>query len=219
MKRLLKNFLIGFGISITDTKLSRIDVCVDSDETPFTKYDLEKVVTRARGKVNHFVNDEYYNGSEFSGFTIGRGDPLLARIYNKTLEVKKSQKLWFYDLWREHLWDDIKSVWRVEFQIRRKCLKEFGVSSIEDFILKENNIWSYLTIEWLTLKIPLLDKNKTRWPLDPRWTVVQKADLTQNFSPILIKIFDVKIDLQKTGRFIGLIFIFSFYSLVNKTKK
>ncbi len=52
----------------------------------------KKVVTRARGKVNHFVNDEYYNGSEFSGFTIGRGDPLLARIYNKTLEVKKISK-------------------------------------------------------------------------------------------------------------------------------
>ncbi|MEI4647292.1 replication initiation factor [Bacillus cereus] len=181
------NWLSGFGISITDTKLSRIDVCVDSDETPFTRYDLEKVVTRARGKVNHFVNDEYYNGSEFSGFTIGRGDPLLARIYNKTLEVKKSQKLWFYDLWKEYLWDEIKSVWRVEFQIRRKCLKEFGVSSIEDFILKENNIWSYLTMEWLTLKVPLSDKNKTRWPLDPRWTVVQKADLTQNFSPIIRK--------------------------------
>ena len=56
---------------------------------------MEKVVTRARGKVNHFVNDEYYNGSEFSGFTIGRGDPLLARIYNKTLEVKKSQNCGF----------------------------------------------------------------------------------------------------------------------------
>jgi hypothetical protein len=110
---------------------------------------------------------------------------LLARVYNKTLEVKKSHKVWFFDLWKEHLWDESKPVWRVEFQIRRKCLKEFGVNSIEDFILKENNIWSYLTSKWLTLKIPASDKNKTRWPLDRRWIVIQNADLNQLFSPAI----------------------------------
>jgi len=179
------NWLNGLELSITTTKLSRIDICVDSDETPFTKEDVEKVVTRARGKANHFVNDEYYNGSQFSGFTIGRGDPLLARVYNKTLEVKKSQKVWFFDLWKEHLWDGSQPVWRVEFQIRRKCLKEFGVNSIDDFFLKENNIWSYLTYEWLTLRIPSSDKNKARWLLDSRWTIVQNADLKQLFSPAI----------------------------------
>ncbi|RJS61756.1 replication initiation factor [Bacillus sp. PK3_68] len=181
------NWLTGLGIRITTTKLSRIDICVDSDETPFNKEDMEHVVTKARGKAKHFVNDEYYNGSEFSGFTMGRGDPLLARIYNKTLEVRSSQKFWFFDLWKEKFWKESKPVWRVEFQIRRKCLKEFGINSIDDFILRENNIWSYLTGEWLTLKTPRPDKNKTRWPLDSRWLVVQNADLNQRFSPAIRK--------------------------------
>lgn len=179
-------WLDELGLSIITTKLSRIDICIDSDETPFFKADLDRIVTRARGKTNHFVNDEFYNGVVFSGFTIGRGN-LMARIYDKTLEVKKSQKVWFYDLWKEYSWNQQTTVWRVEFQIRRKCLSEFGISTIEDFLTKENNIWSYLTNQWLTLKIPSSDKNKTRWPIDPRWTIVQNADLNQTYLPAIRK--------------------------------
>ncbi|WP_121664782.1 replication initiation factor [Metabacillus litoralis] len=174
----------GLDFNVVTTKLSRIDICVDSDELFFEEIDLPRMITRARGKVKHYVNDQFYNGRDFSGFTIGRGDPMLARIYNKSLEIKKSQKNWFYDLWKEKQWNS-SDVWRVEFQIRRKCLKEFNINSIEEFSKKENNIWSYLTSQWLTMKVPNKDKNQSRWSLDPRWNIIQKADLNQIYSPAI----------------------------------
>lgn len=182
------DWLKGLHFAILTTKISRIDICVDSDKLHFRESDLPKMLTKARGKTKHYINDQYYNGREFSGFTIGRGDPMLARIYNKSLEIKKSKKDWFHDLWKENSWDKESDVWRVEFQLRRKCLKEFSINSCEDFILKENNIWTYLTTQWLTMKVTNSDdRNKSRWSVSPRWKIIQRANLTQSFSPAVRK--------------------------------
>ncbi|MES9691088.1 replication initiation factor [Bacillus toyonensis] len=171
-----------FKGEINCTKVSRIDICVDTDEIEFLEEDIGQIVTRAKGKTKHFVNDEYYNGRNFSGFTIGRGQPLLGRIYNKTLEIKTSQKTWFHQVWKEKSWNEEKDVWRVEFQIRRKGLKEFGVNSLEEFINEEDGIWMYLTTKWLTLKIPTEDANQTRWEVSQKWLVIQKAYINQDTS-------------------------------------
>lgn len=177
----------GLGLTYSQTKILRIDVCVDSDKTPFKRSDVENVSTRARGKSNHFVTNEYFSGKKFSGFTVGSGDPLLLRIYNKTLEVRTSQKTWFHDIWENANWNKQKDVWRVEFQIRRKGLKEFGISSIDDFFIMENNLWAYLTGKWITLRKPSTDSNASRWPIDPRWIRIQKSEMNQLFSPAIRK--------------------------------
>ncbi|MDF9507332.1 hypothetical protein P5808_20585 [Bacillus cereus] len=70
----------------------------------------------------------------------------------------------------------------MEFQIRRKGLKEFGVNSLEEFINEEDGIWMYLTTKWLTLKIPTEDANQTRWEVSQKWLVIQKAYINQDTS-------------------------------------
>ncbi|WP_416825508.1 replication initiation factor [Ectobacillus polymachus] len=172
-----------FNLNIESSRISRVDICVDSDEYYFCEDDINKIVTRARGKSKHFVNDEFYNGRKFSGLTIGRGDPILARIYNKTLEIKTSQKTWFHQVWKENSWNDSEEVWRTEFQIRRKALKEFGVNSIEDFLRIEPGIWRYLTTKWLILKNPSSDKNQSRWDICEKWQLIQDANIHQTTSP------------------------------------
>ncbi|WP_424475037.1 replication initiation factor [Oceanobacillus kimchii] len=171
-----------FELNITNTKVSRVDICADSDEIEFLEEDLNGLVTRAKGKTKHYVDDKYFSGKKFSGFTVGRGNPLLARIYNKSLEIKSSQKLWFHDIWEENMWNSDSDVWRVEFQIRRKALKEFGISSIEDLIKKEKEIWLYLTKKWLSFKSPSFDNNQSRWKLTTKWTVIQNADYMEGVS-------------------------------------
>jgi hypothetical protein len=72
--------------------------------------DIKGVVTKAKAKRTHFVGDEFTLGRKFSGFFIGKGNPLLARIYNKTLEIKSTSKIWFRTIWKENDWDGIKDV-------------------------------------------------------------------------------------------------------------
>jgi len=181
--RLVKWFTEAFHLSISGTRLSRLDICMDTDEATFVECDIKGIVTKARGKKKHFVSDEFQEGRKFSGFTIGRGNPILARIYNKTMEIKKSQKTWFYQIWEEADWNENKDVWRVEFQIRREALKEFGIDNLDDVIEKEASLWAYLTGEWLLLKQPSRD-NVSRWALKRKWGIVQKSSYNQVASPL-----------------------------------
>jgi len=48
------------------------------------------------------------DGSKFTGFSIGRGQPLLARIYDKSREIKQSGKIWFEQIWHDNGWILIK---------------------------------------------------------------------------------------------------------------
>ncbi|MGD8191847.1 replication initiation factor [Brevibacillus ginsengisoli] len=173
--------------SLTDSyyynQISRIDICADSDLVTFKQIDSKGVITRARKKEDCFVSGEYSRGRKFSGFRVGIGGPLLARIYNKTLEIQKSGKDWFKQIWRDHGWKDDKDVWRVEFQLRREVLKEFSINTIEELLAKESGLWAYLTQEWLTIRQPSKD-NVSRWKLKRKWRIIQQADLDYEASPL-----------------------------------
>ncbi|RJQ24713.1 MAG: replication initiation factor [Peptococcaceae bacterium] len=171
----IKWFLENFHVYSVANRLSRVDISVDSDRIKFIESDVYGIVTRARSKKKHFVSGQYFFGRKFSGFTIGGGGTLMARIYNKTLEIKNSGKAWFCDLWRESGWNEEKEVWRVEFQIRREVLKEFGIYSLEDLLEKENGIWDYLTSKWLIIK-QSFGKNVSRWKVKNKWKLVQQAN-------------------------------------------
>lgn len=189
-KKAIENFMTWFnhfGLKLVQTKLSRIDICVDSDEFIFTKEDLKGVITRARDYKNHYVDTEYFNGRQFSGFSIGSGNPIIARIYNKTLEIKKSQKLWFQQVWKNNEWKTDNEVWRTEFQLRRPVLKEFNINSLDDISYKLNGLWLYLTQEWLTLRIAQNDSNTSRWPVNDKWIKIQQADINQTDSILVRK--------------------------------
>jgi hypothetical protein len=108
----------NLGVTVIGTRLSRLDPCFDTEEISFVYSDIKCVVSKAMKKGNVFVPKEFFYGREFSGFTIGSGGPLSARIYNKSLEIKRSGKTWFLQIWQDNNWDESKPVWRVEFQLR-----------------------------------------------------------------------------------------------------
>lgn len=106
---------------------------------------------RVISKASHCVSDEHSTGRKFSGFTIGRGNPMLARIYNKTEEIKVKGKEWFKAIWLENGWNEKKDVWRIEYQLRREALKELGLDQVEDIEENEESLWQYLTTKWLSM--------------------------------------------------------------------
>ncbi|HYE09862.1 MAG TPA: hypothetical protein VEF53_06760 [Patescibacteria group bacterium] len=129
-------------------KLNRLDLCCHTDSLELTEEDCttfegkfhEDTIYRFRRRVNAM-----YFGSR-------KNQRILCRIYDKSFEVKQSnKKLWFHDIWRENGLD-IDKVWNVEFEIKREFFKEMQIDSVEDALERINTLWEYCTKEWLIKK-------------------------------------------------------------------
>ncbi|SIT09226.1 hypothetical protein [Alicyclobacillus vulcanalis] len=133
------------------TRVSRVDIAIDTDELQFEEKDRDRLVTRAKHQSQYIdtyawddeetesvdENEEtldqamYHQGDRFTGFTFVKGK-ILCRIYNKWWEIARSasykqDKRFFAELWQKAGWDLTKDVWRIEFQLRREALHEFQV--------------------------------------------------------------------------------------------
>lgn len=161
--------LYHFGGTLERIQPSRVDMCADF-RIPggLSLAFLESHrVSRANETTFHLKNDileTYYVGSPSS--------PVRLRIYDKGKEIQvKGTKFWFVDIWKT---DDVTDVWRVEFQMRRPFLRQFGINSLEELWQKIGGVWLYLTEEWVSLRLPDNDRTARRSVL-PWWEQVQKA--------------------------------------------
>jgi len=174
--RYLKEWLSTWA-QIKSDMVSRADLCVDLRGFPNIK--KEEIISRVRKMKNYEAPDVgegevNYLGSRITGWQFG-SHALMLRIYNKSLEVVKSRKAWFHDLWKRGGWDGKCDVTRVEFQLGRVFLREFDVTSFESFEERSGDIYRYLTMEWFTVRIPDYDLNKSRWSITTFWCEVQGA--------------------------------------------
>ena len=165
--------------------VSRIDLFVDFSSSENMEWNRNAWVTRAA-----LVNTYAVNG-HFSGWTIGQGGDMSARLYNKILEIQKSGKEYLFELWQSVGWNPSTSVWRLEFEIKREVLTQKGLSKLDQVLANLNGIWCYATTEWLRLTLPSEeDHTRSRWPVHPLWGYLSSIDwettggpLTRCFSP------------------------------------
>lgn len=114
----------------------------------------------------------YCNGEDLETFYVGKPSaPLRLRIYDKGKEAKKKGKDYFLDLWDRESFDN---VWRIEFQVRRQVLKEFGIDSAQNLSEKVYGLWYYLTQDWFSLRLPENDRSDRR-PVHPFWETVERC--------------------------------------------
>jgi len=152
---------VGYRQMVNE-KLSRVDFCfdyklskIDFDEDSFVSYSKKDSKHRECGTVQTF--------------TFGRDDVVL-RVYDKIAEIKQqSEKVWFYILWGEET-----DVWRIEWQIRKAVLKQFGIVTFTDLKERRGNLLHYLAYDHDTLRQPNGDSNKSRWPIHPLWKDLQE---------------------------------------------
>jgi hypothetical protein len=159
---------------------------------------------------------DYSLGMHNTGFVFGRdkkkASSLSCTIYNKTEEIKRSGKDWFYDLYRSRGWSEEDGpIWRVEMRYKREALHELmqeGNSwwGVEDAYTLPDLLpllWAYavghvdggedgLPDGWLRCVVPNGDKNRSRWPAHPAWKVVQGAfsesqEVPEHFGKIVRK--------------------------------
>lgn len=159
---------IGGG-SIQLVQVSRLDLCADFYVPGGLSHEFilsHKVTRNDKGKLFLDKNElETYYAADAKS-------PIQLRIYNKGLEVRRGGvKLWFLDLWKRESTDDI---WRIEFQVRRPALKQFGINSLDDLQEKQAGLWGYLTTKWFSLRLPDNDKAE-RKTVHPFWSAVQEC--------------------------------------------
>lgn len=159
---------IGGG-SVQLIKASRVDLCCDFWVSGGLSYEFllsHKVTRNDKGKL-------FLDKNELQTYYVADAkSPIQLRIYNKGLEVKQGgTKLWFLELWKRESTEDI---WRIEFQVRRPALKQFGINSLDDLREKQAGLWHYLTSKWFSLRLPDNEKaeRKTTHPL---WCAVQEC--------------------------------------------
>lgn len=156
---------------IGEQKISRLDICADF----YAEHDLEKIpsdawVRKSAGLHYHF------DGLKFTGISFGSGGAISARLYDKSIEIQKSNKVYFYPLWSVKGWQGELPIWRLEFQFRREALRELGVLQTSNLGELLDGLWQYGCQEWLKLAIPSAsDSARTRWPDHPLWTDLKKA--------------------------------------------
>jgi hypothetical protein len=152
---------VGYGQMVSE-KISRVDFCfdyklteIDFDEDFFVSYSKKDSKHRECGTVQTF--------------TFGKDDVVL-RVYDKIAEIKQqSEKVWFYILWGQET-----DVWRIEWQIRKAVLKQFGIVTFTDLKERQGNLLHYLAYDHDTLHQPNDDSNRSRWPLHPLWKDLQE---------------------------------------------
>jgi hypothetical protein len=161
-------------------RVSRIDLFVDFvSDVDMESWRRSAWVTRARSINSYAIDDR------FSGWAIGLGGPIAARLYDKTLELAKSRKVWLKPLWAIGGGDGESRVLRLEFEIKRDTLKALGLDTLDAVLASLAGLWSYAASDWLRLTLPNPDDaTRSRWPIHPLWALVASVDWEGNAAPL-----------------------------------
>jgi hypothetical protein len=177
----------GFG-PVRAERLRRFDLAVDCTGFPLDLDVAERFVT-TRARLDEFLVDAKDGDEErvhthrnhryaITGFTVAPGNPLMARVYDKTTELgmpgRESKRAIEHRRWLANGWNGVASVTRVEFQHRGAFLDEIGLRNPALLPSRLDEVWQRDT-RWLRQAVPNGSDRRTRWPTDPRWRVVSSA--------------------------------------------
>lgn len=149
----------------------RADLFADFQGLTITGDDRHRFVSRAKKRTTD-EDDETFNGLRFGRRSTGT---ICARIYDKTIELEESKAFYWREMWGDY--DPTRPVVRVEFELGREALRQFAITTPEQFLDAVGALWVHLTDEWLSLRIRTDDQTKSRWPVDPSWQTVRRASI------------------------------------------
>lgn len=202
---LTKRVAEGFG-SIKAARLRRFDLAVDAIWFPLTKDDIDRILTRAR--IDAFIaqsKDFDEVGGEFckpalrehhspnhaiTGFSIAQGNPLMARMYDKTRELaqpgREEKRAIEFEIWRQSGWNGKDSVTRVEFQHRGQFLDDIDQRNIDVLRDSLDAVWQF-DVNWLRLVDPTSATRLCRCVLDARWIPIAEVVFVHRAQPVARK--------------------------------
>ena len=120
----------------------------------------------------------YENGNTVTGFAFGsrRTQRISARLYDKTAEMALKGTDWWELVWGDRHTPGAQ-VWRIEFEIGRSALSDLDPFLPDAVLAAAPSLWRYCAGDWLTLRRPTQDSNRSQCSLDTRWEAVRSASL------------------------------------------
>jgi len=179
------NGLVALLGKVTDSaQVSRADLYVDFvSALPLDTIQIGQFVSRAKRISRHSMD------RVFTGYSIGLGGDISARLYDKTAEIKQSNKEYLIPLWMAKGWNGTDTIYRLEFQIERKALSEHQAKTVPELLSKLAPLWRYASTNWLRLTIPSqTDSTQTRWPLHPVWSALSDIDWPDSLDGVSIPV-------------------------------
>ncbi len=163
-------------------RVSRLDLYCDFQGWIPGTADLGRFSCRAiRRSLFEVAGQTHLVGRRFSGFTFGKGD-IVCRIYDKTLLMAARGEHWQEEVWLDR--DPDLAVWRLEFQLRRRALRRFSLEMLKQALDARQSLWAYLT-DWISVREPGEDGNRSRWKEAPTWKALRSAQLWSPASPLV----------------------------------
>lgn len=161
----LQLIVATFGTLTGGISVGRADLFVDfTYPSGILGWEPQDFVTRAE------LVQLYFYKRRPSGWTIGEGSPISARLYDKTIQIEKSKQDYLKALWHQKGWEPGQQVYRLELQLRHKPLVELEAGQYPELLSRLGAIWLYCLEDWSRLTVPNPnDDKRSRWPLHPLW--------------------------------------------------
>ena len=138
--------------------------------------------------------------------------PVQCVIYDKTEEIRVSDKGWFVPLWSQNAaYIPEETVTRIEYRFRREWLKERGIGLLSELVDRLDALWRE-GLEWCRYCIPphptepdlpSLDSNRSRWEARPEWVALARLDWMGGDPSPLGRIDQARPKLERTLAALG----------------
>lgn len=202
----LRGLVAELLVNIEEEIISRVDIFVDFiSDAKFESIGKGSWVTRANNI------HSYWSGNDFTGWSIGQGGVISARLYDKTIEIEKSGKDYFKSIWEKNGWQSGQRIWRLEFQLRREFLSQMSMNKFLEFAESSNDVWRYCTHDWLRLTVNGGSRNRARFESHWVWDKIQQVKFDSgNYTGIMRHVEKSRLPKDKTIFLNGMGYLTSF---------
>ena len=205
----IKETLRGLGSNVIKLAVSRVDLCLDlagiSVETFKNAHFNQQFSTKSRSHSGHensgddapdSIDRETWRYLKSNGYTFYYGrSPMQLRVYDKLAELQHKLKPRKWQAMINRRWGGHvpKAATRVEFEIRRERLKNYGIDTVEHLETRCAALVHKLSREWFryTTKTTKGCRNAQRLETLPAWVMVQegfdtvfKGNIDHDLTPI-----------------------------------
>lgn len=183
--------------TVLEVKTNRLDMAADIAGWEIRESDRLGWIKPGRSPLSSFTelpeDDgprklQTHGGAKITGFSVGAGGPVMMRNYDKRehLERRCPEKREGEEaIWTANGWNGSDPVARVEFQLRGRALKDFGITSPVGLAGKLDAVWQALVLEWCRLVVPTSSTRRCRAHTDARWTLLERCMFSHFSHPAL----------------------------------
>src|SRR5262249_5594277 len=57
--------------------------------------------------------------------------------------------------------------------------------SVDDTLASLQDLWRYAVHDWVSLRIPTTNRQRTRWPVDPQWQEIQAIEVAPSSTGVV----------------------------------